>query len=72
MVEKSSWNVDLVSDLCIEESARAILRLKWPNNDCQDRLFWTGNSLGVFSATILNSKKNISLQAQEYGRGFGD
>ncbi|KAF3444745.1 hypothetical protein FNV43_RR14438 [Rhamnella rubrinervis] len=43
------WNEDLVRHLFDHQSAEAIMRIKWPRVDCQDKLIWIGNKTGVFS-----------------------
>lgn len=44
----TSWNESILIYLCNEESVEAILRITWPSNLEEDKLFWLGNNVGVF------------------------
>ncbi|KAF3433898.1 hypothetical protein FNV43_RR25001 [Rhamnella rubrinervis] len=43
------WNEALVKDIMEEESAKEVLKMEGMSFNRQDRIFWTGNSSGVFS-----------------------
>lgn len=45
----SAWKVELLRSLCTDDSVEAILKIPWPNNNEEDRLYWRGNNRGIFS-----------------------
>ena len=45
----NDWDKEKLLDIFEPLSVAAILKLSWPNIQCEDKLVWIGNSNGVFS-----------------------
>lgn len=47
--ESNGWNEPVLRHLCNDESVEAILKIPWPSEQEEDRLFWLGNNSGTFT-----------------------
>lgn len=51
VVDDSAWNEEVLRSLCSNKFVEAILKIPWPTCNEEDRLFWRGNSRGIFTVS---------------------
>lgn len=58
------WNSDLIREICIKDSANAILNMAWPDTIEADRLLWCGNKYGSFTMSNCYAINVHSLELE--------